>query len=178
MRNLKLKWFSKSVLLFSTLVVLFTSCKKDDEINPDYVGSWATIETMSLDGIPTQFKDIMTFSKSGFNDLGQIYDESTSKYIDFIKLNGTISVSGTTMNVKITSIGVSTFDMITRQFTGTIVMNKEGSSVFNNLLTETDQPKSFVSEYSVSGNTMTIKTDNNNDGDYTDADETTVYTKQ
>ena len=178
MSNLKSKWLSKSFLLISVFVILFSSCKKNDEVNPDYVGTWSAIETMTESGVSMQYKDIITFSKGGFNDLGQLYDASTSKYIDYVKLNGTISVSGTTMNVKITEIGVSSFDMISGKPTGTIVTYKEGSSQYESLFTTTGQPKSFKSEYSVSGNKMTIKTDNNNDGDYTDANETTIYTKQ
>jgi hypothetical protein len=172
-----MKWLNKSGLLIFTFVILFSSCRKDT-VNPDYVGKWSAIEIFTENGVSIQYKDIMTFSTGGFNDLGQLYDASTSKFIDYIELNGTISVSGTTMSVMITEIGFSSFDMISGKPTGTIVSYKEGSSQFESLITQSGQPKSFTSEYSVSGNEMTIKTDNNNDGDYTDLNETIVYTKQ
>jgi hypothetical protein len=172
MSKSKCKYF----LLISVFILLL-SCDKGDDVNPDYVGTWSAFEVVTEDGITLNIKDIMTFTKEGFSDLGQIYYASASKYIDFIKMNGTISVSGNIMNVKITEIGVSLIDM-TGMPTGTIVTYKEGSSQYDKLLVQTGQPKSFKSEYVVLGNKMTIKTDSNNDGDYTDAYETTVYIKQ
>jgi hypothetical protein len=119
----KFKCFSKSVLLFSLLIVVFSSCsKKDNEVNPDYVGTWIALQTITQDGVSMQFKDIMTFLQDGFSDRGQIYDVSTSNYIDYVKLNGTISVSGAIMNINITEIGVSSVDPISGAPTGIIVM--------------------------------------------------------
>jgi hypothetical protein len=119
----KFKCFSKSVLLFSLLIVVFSSCsKKDNEVNPDYVGTWIALQTITQDGVSMQFKDIMTFTQDGFSDRGQIYDVSTSNYIDYVKLNGTISVSGAIMNINITEIGVSSVDPISGAPTGIIVM--------------------------------------------------------
>jgi hypothetical protein len=92
-------------------------------------------------------------------------------------MNGTISVSGNIMNFKITEIGVSSVDFNSMP-TGTIVTYKEGSGQYNKLFDQLGQPKSFNSEYVVIGNKMTIKTDNNHDGDCTDANETSVYIKQ
>jgi hypothetical protein len=157
--------------------MLLSSCKKDGDVNPDYVGTWISYEIVTEDGITMNIKDIMTFTKEGFNDLGQIYYPSEGKYMDVTKMYGTISVNGNIMNVKITEIGISRLNM-NEIPTGTIVTYKEGSSQYNQLFIQTGQPKSFESEYVVLGNKMTIKTDNNNDGDYTDANETTVYTKQ
>jgi hypothetical protein len=55
---------------------------------------------------------------------------------------------------------------------------KEGSAEFEAILSQSEQSKTFESEYSVSGDKFTLKTDNNDDGDYLDGDEVTVYTKQ
>jgi hypothetical protein len=175
----KFKCFSNSVLLLSVIIVLFSSCnKKDNELNPDYVGTWMALQTITQDGVSIQFKDLMTFSKDGFSDLGQVYDVITSKYIDYVKLNGTMSVSGDVMNINITEIGVSSFDPISGAPTGIISMYKEGTSQYDLIFTQTGQPKTFKSEFSVAGTVLTLKTDNNNDGDFTDINETTFYTKQ
>jgi hypothetical protein len=120
----------------------------------------------------------MTLSKSGFSDLYQVYNPLTGKYTDYIKLGGLLSVSGSTMTIKATEIGVSSFDLVTGYPTGSITTYKEGSSQFESLFSVSGQAKTQKSEYSIEGNKLTVKTDNNNDGDYTDADETTVYTRQ
>jgi hypothetical protein len=158
---------------------MFSSCSKNDnEVTPDYVGTWIALETITQNEGSMQFKDIMTFTKDGFSDKGQVYDVSTSKFIDYVKLNGTMSVSGAVMNINITEIGVSSFDPISGAPTGIIVMYKEGTSQYDLIFSETGQPKTFLSEFSVAGTILTLKTDNNSDGDYTDINETTFYTKQ
>lgn len=169
-----------SYLLIAAFVsiVLLASCSNDDDNNPEYAGTWVTTFTSTEDGNSIQIKDVMTLTQSGFSDLYQVYNPTTSKYTDYIKLSGSLAVSGSTMTVKATEIGVSSFDLTTGYPTGTITSYKEGSSQFESLFTLTGQAKTFKSEYSISGNKLTLKTDNNNDGDYTDANETTVYTRE
>ena len=180
MKNLKFKSLTHLVFALTIVVIISSSCKKDGEINPDYVGTWAVI----MPSIPTDtgytsgFKDNMTFTKSGFTDLIQMPGESADKWIDYLSMKGSITVSGNMINVTITEFGISSFDVITGKPTGTIISYKEGSSTFNDILNNSGQAKTFNSEYSVSGNKMTLKTDNNEDGDYLDSDETTVYTRQ
>lgn len=180
MRNMKFTSLTHLVFALTLMVIISSSCKKDDEINPDYVGTWAVI----MPSIPTAtgftggFKDNMTFTKSSFTDLIQMPGESADKWIDYMNMKGSISVSGNLMTVTITELGISSFDVITGRPTGTIISYKEGSSTFDAILNNSEQPKTFNSEYSVSGNKLTLKTDNNDDGDYLDSDEVTVYTKQ
>jgi len=57
-------------------------------------------------------------------------------------------------------------------------MYKTGSSDFQRIMSENGIPQTFTSQFSVSGNKLTIMTDVNNNGNYTDPGETTVYTKQ
>lgn len=158
-------------------VIMLSSCSKNDEVNADYVGTWSAVATISESGNSIQCKDKFTFTQSGFSDMFQLCDPTTGKYIDYLKLSGTMIVSDNAMNMKATEIGVSTTD-VTGYPTGTIIMYKEGSSVFTSLFSQTGLSQTNKSIYEVSGSKMTLKTDNNNDGDYTDAGETTVYTKE
>ena len=57
-------------------------------------------------------------------------------------------------------------------------MYKTGSSDFQRIMSENGIPLTFTSQFSVAGNKLTIMTDVNNNGNYTDPGETTVYTKQ
>ncbi|MTK52947.1 hypothetical protein [Paludibacter sp.] len=171
-----IKW-CKTLLMIIVPVIMLSSCNKDDEVKADYMGTWSALATVSESGNSIQCKDKITFTQSGFSDLLQLCDPSTGRFIDYMKLNGTMAVSGNTMNLKTTEIGVSTFDL--RGYpTGSIIMYKEGSDIFTSLFSQTGQSQAFKSVYEISGSKMTLKTDNNNDGDYTDAGETTVYTKE
>lgn len=177
MRKTEIARWCKIFLLIAMPVIVLWSCKNNEEVNADYVGTWSAQVTVADDANSIQCKDKITFTPSGFSDLIQVYNPSTDKYIDYQKLNGTMSVNNSILNLKVSEIGISTFD-VTGYPTGSIIMYKEGSNVFDLLFLQTDKTPTFKSEYSVSGNQLTLKTDNNLDGDYTDAGETTVYTKE
>lgn len=179
MSNLKLFKFYK-VAAFMAIVVLFgSSCKdKDDEpVLSGYVGTWVAIESIETEAGAIPFKDIMTFTETSFEDLGQI-QISFNKWTDFLSMKGSLLVNGNKMTVTIQEIGMSSFSPVTGLPTGTITSYPAGSDEFNELLDEAGQSQTFESEFSVSGNNMTIKTDNNDDGDYLDEMETSEYTRQ
>jgi len=178
MKKLNFIELYKLVALLTILVIFSSSCKKDDEVTPDYAGTWIAVESIPTASGYTAIRDVMTFTENKVTDLIQFPGGSADKWIDFMNLKGTISVSGNLMTITIVEIGISSLNAITGMPTGTIVSYKEGSAEFDALLLQGEQSKTFNSEYSISENKMTLKTDNNNDGDYLDGDEVTVYTKQ
>lgn len=173
MNNSK-KWFCKSVLLFSLCGLLFTSCGDDkDEPDADYVGTWVSVETTSEDGLSTLTKNTLVLTANSFSYVSQLY---FIKYFDLAKMEGSITVSGDKVNATVTGFGMASEDVITNE--NEITVYKEGSSEFNSLIESSGIPTSFEVKYSVSGNFLTLSMDENNDGDYTDENETVVYTKQ
>lgn len=178
MKNLKFREMFRLALVLTVLAVFCSSCEKDDEVVSDYVGTWiAEVSIPTASGF-TSFRDVMTFSENSVIDLMQIPGGSADKWIDYMNLKGSITVSENMITVTITELGISSVDAITRMPTGTIISYKEGSVEFEAILSQSEQSKTFQSEYSVSGDKLTLKTDNNDDGDYLDGDEVTVYTKQ
>ena len=173
MNNSK-KWFCKSVLLFSLCGLLFTSCGDDkDEPDADYVGTWVSVETTSEDGLSAPTKNTLVLTANSFSYVSQLY---FIKYFDLAKMEGSITVSGDKVNATVTGFGMASEDVITNE--NEITVYKEGSSEFNSLIESSGIPTSFEVKYSVSGNFLTLSIDENNDGDYTDENETVVYTKQ
>jgi len=168
----------KLTILLIALVVFCSSCEKDDEFASDYVGTWIAVESIPTASGYTAIRDVMTFTDNEVTDLIQFPEGSADKWIDYMNLKGLVSVSGNMMTVTITEIGISSLNAVTEMPTGTIISYKAGSVEFETILSQSEQSKTFKSEYSVSGEKLTLKTDNNNDGDYLDGDEVTVYTKQ
>ena len=159
---------NKSILLFSALVLLFTSCSKDDTVNPDYVGTWSV--ATNENGV--KIKDNMAFTKDGLTVTKQKYIPTSNIWVDIIKATGTISVTGSTMAITYTGFGIS------EDITKPITMFTIGSSDFQSLMSDNGIPMTFNSQFSVSGNKLTIMVDINSNGNFTDQGETTVYTKQ
>ena len=174
----KLIGFFKVVTLLAILVISISSCSKNDnQVHPDYVGAWMSIDSISTVYGNTSLKDVITLTETSFTDLKQI--QFMNAWMDFISMKGTLSASGNLINVHITEAGTS-FDMDTLlPFLplGKITSYKEGTPEFDSLLSLAKLSQTFKSEYSVSGNKLTLKTDYNNNGKY-EANETTVYTRQ
>jgi hypothetical protein len=166
--------FKKIYFILIILTILVVSCKKDNEATPDYVGTWVAYYSMNGDSI----KDIMTFTSNSFNRISQTIDSTGKFWTSALGIKGSISVKENAINITITQFGLTTIDVITQRPTGTIVYYKEGDSVFDNIMAQSSQPKTFVSLYSISANKLTLKTDNYNDGNYTDPGDVVIYTKQ
>lgn len=168
------------MMLVSMLILLFivsTSCKKE-EVLPDYVGTWFAIQPLDNYGVYTQYKDVLTFTVGGYSDLGQMYNSTTNKWVDYQLVNGSFTISGPIVNVLVEEMGVTTFETLTNLPTGSINTYKEGDPLFDKLLLQAGQPKSYIAEYIVSGNELVMQTDHNEDGDYLDDRETIIFTRQ
>jgi hypothetical protein len=177
MKTLKLLNPTRQFIVFLFVLTFFYACKKDED-NPDYVGTWVATGTLTEDTLILEMKDVMTFSKNTFSDIWQIKDPDTNEWIDFFGLKGTISLSGNIMNVTIKEIGMSTFDMISGMPTGNIVYYNDSQNQFSTLISQSGMAATFESEYTITGNNLTLRTDNNDDGDYNDENEVTIYTKE
>lgn len=163
-------------LLVIFLVALLPSCSKD--YDTDLLGTWIAYETIPLNGYQTQVKDIITFTKSRFTDLTQIYISSRGQYYDYRKLIGSVSVSGNTLYLMLSEIGFMSSSTTNGNIPGPLVFSRKGDLSFYYKITQGGFKESFTSFYSISGDKLTLMTDNNSDGDYSDPLETTVYTKQ
>lgn len=178
MKELTNKWVSTLMVLLTITAVFSTSCKKDDDDDKkaDYVGKWTSEETITSEEGTDSYKDIMTLTRTTFEDIIQTPD-SDDEWVDSFVLKGTISANGNVMEVHVSEIGVSDIDPVSGEFNGSMTTYKEGSLLFEAIIAESGQEKDFQSEYSIEGNKMTLKTDTNDDGDYNDENETTVYTR-
>lgn len=179
MKDLKNKWISAFMVLLMATAVFSTSCDKDDDDdnggNADYVGKWTSEVIEGTEEGDEDYKYILDLTKTTFEHNIQS-SVSNSEWVNILMLKGTITANGQIMDVHISEIG-SPIDITTGEMTSTMKTYKEGTLFFEALLMQSEQKKDFESEYSISGNKLTLKTDNNDDGDYTDINETMVYTR-
>lgn len=174
MNYFRFKKLFSIVLLFTAITVLVSSCEKDDDEVPAYVGTWQNISMFDEDNM-IQMKETLILKENSFSALGEVNFDG--EWIDYVKLAGSLNVSGTSMTLTIKELGISSFDMITGYPTGQIVTYKEGTAQFELIMGESGQEQIMSSEYSVSGENLSVKEDFNEDGDFNDEDEITVYTR-
>ena len=173
----KLIGFFKVATLLAILVISISSCSKNDnQVHPDYVGAWMSIDSISTVYGNTSLKDVMTLTETSFTDSRQIQVPISLLWMDFISMKGTLSTNENLINIKVTEVGTS-YNVLTGLPSGKITTYKEGTPEFDSLLSLAKLLQTFKSEYSVSGNKLTIKTDYNNNGTY-EADEIMIYTRQ
>jgi hypothetical protein len=165
---------------FAAALLFAASCEKDDneDITPDYVGTWVRTESVTEEGVTIEIKDIVSFTEYSFSNQGQLKNPGTGEWIDLLKLKASISVDGNAMDVTVHEIGMSDMDWDTGLPTGDILYFREGEAGFEEALAAVEVEENFDAEYSRSGNQLTLKSDDNNDGDFDDEGETVVYTRQ
>jgi hypothetical protein len=169
----------KAFVFISVFTFLFSSCK-EDSIIPDaaYVGTWVGTYSSSILGITVDYKETRTLTNSTFVSLTQLYDSTSAKWIDYMRMAGTLSTVSDTMNFKLTEFGISAYDTELKRFTGLVTTYKEGTSGFENLCLSMNHPKTFFYLFNVSGNKLISKLDLNDDGDFNDKFEYLELTKQ
>jgi hypothetical protein len=162
------------------VVIVWTTqgCEKEEEV-PDYVGTWVTAQTQnSTTGGIVTLRDILDFSEKSFTNLGQVMHPQTNEWLDFIGVKGKITIQDNTMNVVVFEMGMSKFDLFSGMPTGKIYYYRDGQTEFNSMLKSSQMTKCYQSKFQVSGNKLTLWTDKNNDGDYADENEESIFIRQ
>lgn len=174
MKKIKMKKiFAYGIVLFALFFVV-SACSKEDEIVSDYVGTWVASTTMDDD---LEAKETLILTYNTFSNQYQVKDSISGSWIDYITMKGSITVDKQLITGTITEIGLA-IDLMTGEPTGTMTTYKAGSSLFDMIVEESAGSATFNSEYSISGNTLTLKTDDNNDGDFLDDGESQTFIKQ
>lgn len=159
----------KLLVLFviGAMTLSFWSCEKDED-EKDYVGTWQ--ETYTDEGI--QYKDVYTFTESTFESVTSV--NMGTGFVEAGGAKGTMSVSGSTVTLTLTHAGLAEYDMETHTL-GELMWYASGTPEFDAFIEDVGSA-TLNGEYSVSGDTMTMKIDSDGDGAYS-ADETSTLTK-
>lgn len=168
------------ILLSVAILLAFTSCKEDDPVEKpvDYVGVWVMERTFTPEDGGFTIKDIVSFSENSFTEVAKTKDEDSGSWIDMVGRKGTFTVLNGEMNISITDAGMTTVDPVSGGPTGKITYYSAGTAEFSNILELMEMKQNYTALYSVSNNSMTLKTDDNNNGSYDDQDEINTFTRQ
>ncbi|MFC2152526.1 hypothetical protein ACFLSE_08365 [Bacteroidota bacterium] len=165
---------TKVWLLLLAFIVIIIACEDEEgenlnEVIPDeLIGNWEAIIT---DGA-IESKNTLTFTEDAFTMLFLEKDNNEWHVDEGVK--GTFTVSGNELTLTFTHFGFSDYDEVTQTY-GDCIWYGSGTAEYDYMI-EFCEGATFKAEYSVSGNQLTFKWDENRDGIYS-ADETTVYVK-
>jgi len=175
MKNLKIKSLKKIIYLFSFSAILFASCDAEG-VHTNYVGTWSAKVLVQENEIFIEYKDIVTLTEYSFTTIKQISVDD--KWVNLVKLTGSFKVAENKMTFNIAEAGISSLNQQSGKPTGEIIMYKSETDEYKSILAQNAIATSYISVYSITENQLTLMTDKNENGDYTDANETVVYTKQ
>jgi hypothetical protein len=175
--KLKVYPIIKSLLFVALVAVFFSSCKKDDP-DPEYAGTWVTINSLSDGSSSVEMKELIILSAGKFEQIVQLKNPSTNQWVNYIGFKGTFTTSEKKLNITIVEAGMSAMSPITQLPNGQIEYIKSTDGLFTEFLEAFETPETFTMEYEVNGNEITFKSDYNDDKDYNDAGETRTYTRQ
>ena len=170
-----------SFLLFisSFILMIHSSCDHDKDVMPDYVGKWVIeIPVPTATGFAT-FRDSLDLKDDTFVETFRGSCYPSYQCYKFVTNEGIVSAEDNSIMLvptKIIETFYYDFDMKNIDISLTYTNKDENfSSNLEGLVLEISNHKM---EYSIVGNTLTLKADKNNDGDYSDYFETIVYTRQ
>ena len=152
-------------ILLGLIIIGGIACNEEDE--PEYVGSWVTTQ-QTLCG---EAQNKLTLTESNFTVIVS-QKISTNLYIDVAGIKGGLAV--TENNVVLTPSAVASID--STGSTG-LVWYEKGSDEYNAINDDFFEiPDNVTGEYEINGDELTMKMDNNGDGEY-GTDEILVYTR-
>jgi len=152
------------VLIFS-LPFSFNSCKDDDF--PNYVGTWErTVNTELGNGMQT-----LKITESSF--VMNMAVNIASSWIDFMIVKGTLSKEGDIFHLTVTEVG-----LLNDNLTAIEYFTPDDENWLQILTEEVDVPETFEAKFVISGNTLTLITDDNEDGTFDPIEEGEVFTRK
>lgn len=172
-------------LLSLMLIVLVLSCEEDKKSTPAYVGTWAYYETDTLSDIPLvlmEYRMQLKLTTSTWEMISQIKMTGYfTSWEDWMGMKGTHTVEGEDITLYFTDVGVRELNFQTMTFI-------DEELVWYNSVTDPEEFEDYFDEYGpdettqegkliVSGNTLTIKTDDNGNGTY-EEDEIMTFTRE
>lgn len=158
-----------SLAFLSIVIASFISCSKDDDNSPAYVGTWTAATSFSFaKSLKTTVITDLGFRKKlelGGSDFTVTMEGGgADQWMAYEGTKGSLSVAGDTLTMTIKQEGI---------------LNDAGDLSYTAVATK-DQ-KAMKSKWIVSGNKLTLISDENGDGDFNDVatgyDSNTVYTK-
>ncbi|RZT95773.1 hypothetical protein EV201_0398 [Ancylomarina subtilis] len=164
-----MRWLT--VVLMMCLVFSVNSCKNDDDDNgdnatPSHVGTWQLLDDGGLE------KQVLVITESTFKMTASVYIED--EWVDFMIVEGSYSVDGNIFMLTITRLGViadeETYEMV--------YFTPDDLEEWELLLEEEfEMEDHFEAKFVVSGNKLTIITDDNDDGVFDPIEEGETFTK-
>ncbi len=172
-------------LLLILLIAAAMSCEKEKNESPAYVGTWASYESDTLSVNPfilLENKMVMKLQTSSWEMVSKI---KVTGYIpdweDYLGMKGTCTVSGDDAVVTFQEIGVRNLNTQTMTFIDDEITWYNATDNPNEFGLYLDEYGSGTatqnSKFIVSGNTLTIKTDDDGNGTF-EGDEIMTFTRE
>ena len=173
------------LLLLIPLLALLIACEKKDT-KPAYVGTWeSAVETDTLTTDPylvlLNHKMELTLEENTWQMIMKIkVAPIINDFTDYMGFKGTMTVDGEDAVVNFTEVGIRSVDTQTFTFIDDAIVwyNAEDNPTnFSALMAEYGPDNTTIqAKLNVSGNTLTMKSDDNLNGTY-EEDEITEFTR-
>ena len=156
------------LLLFSVLMSSCELLKKD----PEFIGTWQHIEKITADNLVYNNTRTITLTKNSYEETYTIQRENSNSVIAIIGTRGNLVLSRSILTFSLEEIGTCVPDE-SGNCTGSAQWYGEGTQYWNDNMQYFE--KTVSGEFEVSGNTLHLMRDMNNDGDLEDAGEDVTF---
>lgn len=163
-KQFSIKWLTVALVL--CLMVGMGACKEDDDNSTSYIGTWERTDDSEFGMV----KQVLVISEASFNMSMKI--NLLNAWMDMMVIKGTYTVNGDIFTLTITEIGVPNEDM-----SGLVYYTPNDAEWEEILADEAEIEDSFDAKFELSGNTLTIITDDNYDGTFDPVEEGETFTR-
>ncbi len=173
------------LLLVLVILASFIACEKKNE-GPIYAGTWEKVvenDTVATDPftIVLNQKMVITLTKDTWKMVSQIkIPPVINDYTEYVGFKGTMTVDGEDAEIVFTDAGIRQFDTQNLTFIDAQIIwynATDDPTMFSSVMNEYGPDYTTVqAKMTVSGNTLTMKTDDNMNGQF-EEDEIQVFTK-
>ncbi len=178
MKNKKTAVLHKLTAILSILAIFCSSCSKDND-SPAYVGSWMALKPIPRTTGYTQIEYSLKLSDSTYTESFGNYKSRSSYSIEYVFIEGSLSVSGNIMTFTAKKISLSNYDSTTSTASEPYVVYTKDDHDIEGML------PSFILinsghnvEYTLLEDGLNLKVDYNKNGDFSDDHEAFLYQRQ
>lgn len=165
----------QTFLLTLAAMLVFVSCTKDEEAKPEdktpeYIGKWVNEEIDPDLGVVSSKITLELKETTWENHVEKAQTtQDITTWSTFIKMSGGLNVENSTATFVLRSFSFPNNE-------GNLTIYSDTDDNFTDKVEQFNLNKTTLNNISVSGNELTLKTDSNQDGEFSE-DEITKYTK-
>jgi hypothetical protein len=156
------------------IVSLFIPSCKSLKSDPDFVGTWQFTEKITSNDLVFNTTRTIVLTKTSYEETYTIQRENSTVISATMGTRGNVAVTHSKLVFDLREIGTCVLDQ-SEACTGNVQWYGEGTQYWTDNMTSYQKQKKVIGVFEVTGTTLRLTRDLNNDSDYEDTGEDVIF---